>query len=444
MLKKQPLFANGKRVHFVGIGGAGMFPMASILAQKGCVVTGSDLEASINTETLKAVYQTSISYGPHDVKNINRLRPPEVIIHTSAAKLDNPEILAGYEHGSLIVRRGEALADLLRDYERVVAVSGSHGKTTITSMIAHLFRQTLPSAGFLVGGKVNGWKIPANCGNGDIFVTEADESDGSHTSLFPYLGVIPNIEDDHAWSTGGKAQLYANFQKFAQQSQKLIYIISETTEKLLAFHSNAKGYTAQELLDPSFFKVLTQEDFKMWPDFQILNAALALLVMDDLGVSREDTEKHILTFPGAMRRMVVHAKREDAVLIEDYAHHPTELKVFLDGLRKIYPEWRIQVVFQPHRYARLQRYIDEFAELLSGVDQVFVTPVFAAWVEQGDVNSALLTQKIGSHAKFIDSNDWKSIAEHINPFISHEKGVVTAVVGAGDIDRVLPFLKVLY
>lgn len=419
-----------------------MFPLAAIMIQKGHTVTGSDLIASKNTQILVEKFKIKVIYGEHCAQNINHLHRPDIVIYSSAVKPDNPEFVCAQNLGCRMLRRGEALAALTTAYQNLVAISGSHGKTTITAMLAYIFRSIVPAAGFLVGGKVTGWQVPSNAGDGDIFVTEADESDGSHTALHPFLSVIPNIEDDHAWSVGGVEQLYANFSQLAQQSQNVIYVRSSTTDALLQLYPHTVGYTQKQLLESvSDFSLKIQHS---WPDFMLLNAALVLLVVQKLGLDRTAARNVLESFPGAARRMVLHAQREDAVLMEDYAHHPTELKAFLDGLRKIYPQWRIQVIFQPHRYARLKRYIDSFAELLREVDAVWVTPVFAAWVDKDSVDSATLVERIGPTAIYLDSNDWEAMACQIDLFPLHDKGVVTAVVGAGDIDQILPYLKKMY
>lgn len=431
-------------VHFIGIGGAGMFPLAAVFAQRGCKVTGSDLTDSVNAEILRSTLDIPISIGQHLAKNFPKDPVPALVIHTSAVAADNPELECARQCGCPILRRGDALAFLLSDYQRVAAVSGSHGKTTITAMIGHILRQCAPAAGFIVGGKVNGWKIPSNAGNGDIFVTEADESDGSHIALHPFLGIVPNVEDDHAWSVGGNEQLIQNFKTFAAQSQHLIYIDSPAASLYFADHPHAVALSFKSISTPAFFVPAVQKKLENWADYQLANGALAVLTAERLGILRADADRALATFPGAARRMTVHFGGVSAALIEDYAHHPTELAAFLGALKKLYPGWRTQIIFQPHRYARLKRYIDEFASLLRTVDQVIVTPVFAAWVEKEGVDSAELARRIGSNAVPVNDSNWAEIAEMVNPIHPDEIGTVTAVVGAGDIDKLLPFLKVKF
>lgn len=440
----ESLFTSGTAVHFIGIGGAGMFPLAAILVQRGCIVTGSDLTESSNVNILRETLNIPIEIGEHTGKAFPKNLRPQVVIHTSAAKFDNPELELARNNNCIILRRGEALGRFAKECQRTVAVSGSHGKTTITAMISHILRKIHPASGFLVGGKVNGWKIPSNGGDGDIFVTEADESDGSHTALFPILGVIPNIEDDHAWSVGGTEQLLENFRIFGENCHEILTIASPATRSIFANHPRVSFCQKEALSIPAFFSTLSSDALREWADFQLCNAALAVLTAEKLGMPRGEAEMAVSSFPGAARRMVRHAELANAVLIEDYAHHPTELAALLGALRKLYPCWRLQVVFQPHRYARLKRYIDEFAELLRGVDQVIVTPVFAAWVETDGIDSAELAKRIGPNAVAVPENNWAAIAEQIIPSLSGGKGVVTAVVGAGDIDQLLPYLKVKY
>ncbi len=416
----------GGNVHFVGCAGVGTFPLAQILKENGFSVSGSDLlplpEAGFPVFT------------GHDAAQLPEESLPLLLIHSSAAGADNPEILAAKEReNALVIRRGTALAALTSLYRRVVSVSGSHGKTSVSGMLAYLF-SAVCEPGFLVGGYLTGWgKKNGSAGQGnDLFFTEVDESDGTHAEMASWLGIVTNVEDDHSWSVGGTEQLYRNFRTYAMKAERLLYVGSETADRLFADHPSARR------IDPEnpgeYLADFDPEALKMWGPYQRLNAVTVLLAAEEIGLERKRAAAILSRFPGVERRMSVRVKN---LLIEDYAHHPTELRASLAALREVYPGRRLTVVFQPHRYARLERYFTEFAEVLRSADQVFITPVFAAWTASGKYDSSQLAEAVGSHAEAVSGN-WESIAEKV--FASYRTGDLIAVIGAGDLKDVIPYL----
>lgn len=411
-----------RNFHLVGIGGAGMAPLGAILLESGCRVTGSDREANEKTAALAAA-GAAIAVG-HAADQL----PPdaEMLLYSSAIPADNPERAAAAAAGIPQLRRGEFLALLARRYRRTVAVSGSHGKTSITALLVHILLAAGRRPGYLIGGSVPGL-APGRAGDGDIFVTEADESDGSHTAIAAAVGIIPNLDDDHAWSVGGEAQLRENFRTFARQAERLICYAPGIPPGAFDDHPNALMLDAAAIDAPGL-------DFLS--GFQRRNAALSLAAAASLGVDRAAAIAALRTFPGVKRRFTLHCDTPELVIIEDYAHHPVELENAIDLLKSRYPDRHLRAVFQPHRHARLQKYLDRFAAQLRRADSCLITPVFAAWSESSPISGADLAVAIGPAARYLDT-PWPQIAAAA---LAPPRPILLAILGAGDLDQILPHL----
>ena len=419
-----PPLSSFRSVHIIGCCGAGCAPLARILLEKGFRVSGSDLLDNAAAATLRG-HGAHIAPAGHRVENL----PPEndglLVVRTSAAGPENPEVAEAIRRGLPVLRRGEALAVVADSYTRPVAVSGSHGKTSVSAMLAWLLRELGANPGYMIGGAVTGWESAGAAGDGDLFVTEADESDGTHAFLHPHLGIVTNVEDDHAWSLGGFEALEHNFRTFAAQSQTLLYCASEETDRLFKSHPHA---IRLELAD------LPEDFLPGFGHFQRLDGMIAVKAAALLGFDPAEAERTLRRFPGVERRLSV--RHNGAVtVIEDYAHHPTELCESIRSLRELYPGRRLVVIFQPHRYARLERYFDEFAVELRKADRVFVTPVFAAWTGNGKYTSDDLAKAVGGVAL---TGAWDEMGARVG--FELKKGDVAAIVGAGDLPKVLPSL----
>ena len=412
------------RIHFVGIGGAGMAPLAEIVLTRGARVSGSDHELNAKTAHLAELGATV--HAGHAAKFL----PPdaELLVYSSAVPPENPERARAAELGVPQLRRGEFLAKLAAEYRRPVAISGSHGKTSVSAMIAHILVHTGKKPGFLIGAAVNG-SPSASAGEGDdLFVMEVDESDGTHTFVHPFLGVVPNVEDDHSWSVGGEAQLFENFRRFAFQSKHLVYCAGTHADELFADHPAAKRLERPE---PGCFG-------GRWIGFQAWNANLAIHAAMRLGIDGAAAEAALDSFPGVARRMTAHFRSDRLTVIEDYAHHPTELASSIETLRLSYPGHHLRIVFQPHRYARLHKYLPLLAAELAKADSAIVTPVFAAWCEAGPSGGGDLAAAAGPNARYLDA-DWPEIARTALDY-TEERPLLLAVIGAGDIEHLFEFL----
>lgn len=421
-----------RRVHLIGCAGVGTLPLAYILLKNKFRVSGSDL---LETDTLDALRTAGaeIHSGGHRAENIPAGDGRDLlVIHSSAVTADNPELIEARRVGATVIRRGEALAAMTGLYKRVVSVSGSHGKTSVSAMLAWLFQEAGLTPGYLVGGFISSYgDRNGTAGEGaDLFITEVDESDGTHTAMHSHLGIVTNVEDDHAWSVGGADQLFANFKQYAFQAQHLIYVGSPKTDELFAEHPSAirldPDVTASA--DLAFFE---PEALRSWGTFQKLNALTALAAAVQLGLEKDLAAQILSRFPGVERRMSKRFENDDFVLMEDYAHHPTELRASIRAFREIFPQRRLVIFFQPHRYARLERYFDEFAAELKQADRVYITPVFAAWTASGKYDSADLAAAVGAEKAKSVTGDWVSIAASVKDDL--QSGDLIAIVGAGDL-----------
>ncbi len=427
------------QIHCVGIAGVGTLPLAQIFLENGFRVSGSDLLSTPGTEALQAAGATV--YKGHSADNLPSPEKELLLIHTSAATPDNPELAAAsVRSNAVLLRRGNALALLSTLYRRVVSVSGSHGKTSVSALLAYLFREAGLQPGYLVGGFLtgeNGCNGEAGQGN-DLFVTEVDESDGTHTAMYSHIGIVTNVEDDHAWSVGGAEQLFANFQQYARQAEKLIYVGSPRTDVLFADHPDAWRLDPDLSAHQTDLALFDPETLSCWGSWQKLNAVTALAAAKAIGLDPARAAAILSRFPGVERRMSLRFKNEIFTIMEDYAHHPTELRASLSAFREIFPARRLVVLFQPHRYARLERYFTEFAEVLTLADRVFVTPVFAAWTASGRYSSADLAAAVGAKASAV-TGSWEEIAQRIAGDL--QAGDLIAVIGAGDLKDVIDPLK---
>lgn len=424
-------------LHFIGIAGAGMAPLARIALELGFPVSGSDLLDHARCHLLRGL--GAVIIVGHAAENL----PPDaaIVIYSSAAQADNPELQEAHRRGLPCFRRGEFLSILARRYRRTAAVAGAHGKSSVTALLSWILRRSGVPAGYMIGAELNDAMPSSAAGDGDIFVTEADESDGTFALLQGELAVIPNIDDDHAWTPEARAELLARFAAFAGRFRRVIAGRDELTRRVLAPFPHAAPVP----------QTIWEEVLAALPAFMLgferSNGALAVLAAEHLGVARSEALRSLADFPGVSRRMTVRATSPDGgiVLAEDYAHHPAELEA---SFRVIGERWRGRrqlVIFQPHRFQRLERYFDRFVRILAAVPgRVFLPPVFAAWSERSACDSAKLAAAVnraGGRAEAVTAN-WAELAETVFRAAESEKGrTVIAVVGAGDLNAVLPFLR---
>ena len=404
-------------VHFIGCAGAGTHPLASIFIELGFPCSGSDL--------LPAEIEGMRVFQGHAAENLPKGDFPLLLVHTSAAAPDNPELVEAERRGAAVMRRGEALAHLGTLFEHSIAVAGSHGKTSVSAMTAHTLTELGLDPGFLIGGNVSGWTTSGRAGNGKLFVTEVDESDSTNALFHASTAVVTNIEDDHSWSVGGTDALFGSFVTFGKNAEHLIFVEGENTDRLLAPLSVSSERIPRTL--PSW-------DFPAhWGGFQKLNAVTAFAaVRSAVDCSDDEIRAALFRFPGVERRMSLRFDNGTFRIVEDYAHHPTEIKATLTAAQK-YPHRQIWCVFQPHTYTRTKAFFHEFADALSLADKIVLADIYAAReTDPGDIHSRdiqkLLLEK-GKEAYYFPS------FEEIEKFLREKciNGDLLITMGAGDV-----------
>jgi len=337
-----------RRLHFVGIGGAGMSGLALVCAELGASVTGSDRSDSSYMERLRSAGLDPIV--GHDAVNVPE--GAEIVVSTAIGP-DNPELTLARERGVEPIHRGALLAELCAE-KRLIAVAGTHGKTTTTAMLAWALRALGADPAFFVGGEVpglgpDGTTANAGWGTGEWVVAEADESDASFLALEPEVAVVTNVEMDHHSRWGSEAELRAAFAEFT---------------------AKARGVAHPEDLDLDVALAVPGRH-------NLLNARTAIAAAELAGFDRDAVAKALADFPGVHRRLELKGERSGARIYDDYAHHPTEVRAALSALREIAPA-RLLAIFQPHLYSRTKAFAEQFGAALALADEVAVLDVYPA------------------------------------------------------------------
>jgi len=418
-----------RRLHFIGIGGAGMSGLALVCAELGATVTGSDRADSSYMERLRdAGLEPAIG---HDAANLPD--GAEVVVSTAIAD-DNPELALARERGIAILHRGELLAELCAE-KRLIAVAGTHGKTTTTAMIAWALRATGADPGFFVGGEVpglgsdDGAATVSGWGGGEWVVAEADESDASFLRLKPEVAVITNVEMDHHARWGSTAELRGAFARFIAPAAGVAApgdgSIADLTvgKPVSGFGASSPGPPELSLATPGHHN--------------LLNARAALAGIELMGLNVDAAATALAGFPGVLRRLEFKGTRNGARIFDDYAHHPTELRAALEALRELLPE-RLIVAFQPHLYSRTKALAEEFGAALALADEVAVLEVYPAREEPvGELAGVSGLQVAQAAAERMGGRPvwWLPTAERAREALAPRlaPGQVFATIGAGDI-----------
>jgi UDP-N-acetylmuramate--alanine ligase len=451
-----------KHIHFVGIGGSGMSGIAEVLANLGFVISGSDLTANTATQRLSE-QGVKVMLG-HAAENLLGV---DAIVVSSAVRRDNPEVIAARTKRIPIVPRAVMLAELMR-LKRGIAIAGTHGKTTTTSLVASLLAEGGLDPTFVIGGRLNSAGANAKLGQGEFIVVEADESDASFLNLMPVMAVITNIDADHMETYGHDfAKLRQAFVEFTQRlpfyGTAVVCIDDATVREIVPFISkplttygfreeaNVRAVDARADGGRMRFQVLRQNGVKLPPlditlnapgMHNVLNALAAIAVATELGVDDTAICTALAHFTGVGRRFQRHGEVSARnggtfTLVDDYGHHPAEMAATLEAARGAFPGRRIVLAFQPHRYTRTRDVFEDFVKVLSGTDVAIVSEVYAAGeapIVAADGRSLVRAIRVAGKVEPVFVEEISDMPETILG-LAHD-GDVVITMGAGSIGAV--------
>lgn len=445
----KPLF-----IHFIGIGGISMSGLADILLKKGFKVSGSDRQESALTKHLEQE-GALIFYGQ---KSENISKEMDLVVYTAAIHPDNPEYASALALGIPLLTRAQLLGQLMQNYKSAIAVAGTHGKTTTTSMLAHILLAADTDPTISVGGILPAISGNIRVGAENYFLTEACEYTNSFLSFHPTLNIILNVEEDHMDFFKDINDIRNSFKKFAQELPDTGNLVINADIDHMEFFTEALScpvtsysvhgtadYTASdisynEFAIPSFtvnYKGNTLGHFSLSVpgEHNISNALAAIAAARILGIDLPHISNGLSSFSGTDRRFQYKGKIKDATLIDDYAHHPTEIRATLTTART-YPHRKLWCIFQPHTYTRTYAFMDDFASALSLADEVILADIYAAREQNTlGISSADLAEKInrcGTPASYFSSFD--AIEDYVQSKLS--PGDLLLTMGAGNVNEI--------
>lgn len=451
-----PRMGRVKHIHFVGIGGAGMCGIAEMLHNEGYIISGSDLSES---NVVKQLINLGITvYVGHNAANIDAA---DVVVQSTAIKNDNPEIVAAKKKNIPILPRAAMLAELMR-FRQGIAIAGTHGKTTTTSIVAHLLTEGGLDPSYVVGGKVNSSGKNAKLGKSAYCVVEADESDASFLFLKPMMAVVTNIDKDHMDTYQGNVQKLRNtFIEFLHHlpfyglavlcidDHEIKSIITEIQRPINTYgFSSEANFRAMNWSQNGIVSTFTvkrpkpHQDLNIrlnWPGkHNVLNSLAAIAIATELGVSDDDIVAGLASFAGVGRRFQMLGERAftsgKAMIIDDYGHHPQEIKATIEAFRAAWPTRRLIHVFQPHRYTRTRDLFSDFVEVLKMSDELLLLDIYPAGEQpiEGIVSQNLVT-KINSQNNNASLICEKSLLNKLNNLV--KDGDVILLQGAGSVGQ---------
>jgi UDP-N-acetylmuramate--alanine ligase len=443
------ILKNSQHIFFTGIGGIGMSGIAEILIDKGYRVSGSDRQLSDITDYLEK--KGAVIYKGHAAENLSDV---DLLVYTSAVKKDNPERQEALRRGIPEIRRAEMLAQLMEG-KKNVAIAGTHGKTTTTALSAHLAIEGGLDPTVVIGGRLKNLKTNARIGNGLVFITEADEYDRSFLALSPHIAVITNIDADHLDIYQNLQDIRETFISFANRGSKdgvviccvddpgVKEIIPEISKSVLSY--GFSDYAMFRAINEKFtsagttFEIHTakgllgQLAIPLGGKHNILNTMASLICALQLGLSFESIKTALTGFEGVDRRFEIKGLVHDIMIVDDYAHHPTEIAATLASARSGWNR-RLVVLFQPHLFSRTRDFFREFVSALAAADLVFLAPVYPAREEPlPGISSAIIIDEAKQQGfdQFQYISDMKQIGDQVCAHLQAQDMFIT--MGAGDI-----------
>ena len=432
----------GSHVHLVGIGGVSMRPLGLVLKGMGMKVTGSDMSASEGTRELEAK-GIPVTIG-HNAENI---QGADCIIRTAAAHNDNPEIAAARASGIPVFERAQAWGEIMRSYKNAVCVSGTHGKTTTTSMLTHILMEADLDPTVMIGGYLPLLHASHRVGHGDTILLESCEYCDSFLNFFPTLALVLNVEEDHLDYFKDLADIQKSFHKFAEMATFGVVANGDDPHTVQALEGidyvtfglgeGNRIHAANMCPDWQHFDVLCDGEFYCHLDMGVLgrhnamNALAASAAAWMMGIPGQAVSRGLVSFHGAGRRMEFKGKFHGADVYDDYAHHPDEVAATISAVRNAMPGRRLVLAFQPHTYSRTSALFDDFVRELSRADVLVLAEIYAARERNTiGISSADVAEKIPG-AVFCET--LPEVTEYLRQNV--REGDVVLTMGAGDIFR---------
>ena len=432
-------------VHFVGIGGISMSGIAKVLINNGVKVSGSDRSDSKIVSELRDMGATV--YIGHNEENITN---QDLVVHTAAVKSDNPELIAANRKGIQVVDRATILGWIMKDYKNAISVAGTHGKTTSTSMMAYILINAMVDPTVMVGGELDILGGNFRMGKSEYFVTESCEYCRSFLKFFPRYAMILNVEEDHLDYYKDIDDIIDAFSDFAAKvpqdgfvivpnnNSNALKSVQKAQGKVVTFGTENADFTAQNISFneygyPSFDiahngEIITSVELNVPGLHNVINGVACAACAYCMGIDARYIKKGLEAFTGTKRRFEKKGYVNDALVIDDYAHHPTEIGVTLDAVSKINHN-KLWCIFQPHTYTRTYTLFDEFVSVLSKVENLIIADIYAAREKDtGLVSAQQLADKIPG-AKFMA--DFGEIEKFIRS--NAQKGDIVMTIGAGNV-----------
>lgn len=452
------MFVDIKPVHFVGIGGAGMYPLAEVLAANGYNVTGSDSLDTAETKRLNAIgVKVQVGHEPDLIKNAG------LVIYTAAVSEDNPEMMYAKNSGIRTIKRAKALGDMMKS-RFSIGIAGTHGKTTTTAITGTLIRDAGFDPTVIVGGTMVENRSNAIIGKGDVLITEADEYDRSFLQMQPAIAVVTNIEEDHLNIYSDINDLKETFLRFIKKVPFYGTVVAcadeaNVLEVIKKSNRNVVTYGTDKIADYVIENVasigvrstfdlyhkdekISKFEIGMTGLHNIRNATAGIVTSLEIGIELDKIKESLNNFKGIQRRFEVVGEVNDVTIVNDYAHHPTEIKSTIEAARTMGFK-RLIAVFQPHLFSRTEDFLEDFALELSKADKSFVLPIYKAREEFTDRVSGkditnIIEQKYNCKTEYIPEK-----SEMINRLKENlEQGDILLLLGAGDIwEEAAPLMK---
>ncbi|MFK5879658.1 MAG: UDP-N-acetylmuramate--L-alanine ligase [Flavobacteriaceae bacterium] len=429
-------------IYFIGIGGIGMSALARFFAVNGKNVAGFD---RVTSEITNSLEKLGIEIHTDDSVDmiLTEFKDPSktLVVYTPAIPENHQELSYFNSNGFTVLKRSEVLGLITKD-TFCLAVAGTHGKTTTSTILGHILKESGVDATSFLGGISENYNSNLILGGDEISVVEADEYDRSFLRLSPNIACVTSMDADHLDIYGGADTLQDSFKEFADKVtdtmivckglplQGLTYAVNSTADYYANNIKIKNGVYIFDVMTPT--EIITNVEFNLPGKHNVLNAVAALAMANNFGVPLQDIAKALLTFKGVQRRFSYRIKTDDLVLIDDYAHHPTEINAVYESVKEMYPDKKVLAVFQPHLFSRTKDFVDDFAKSLAQFDALILLDIYPAREKPIDgITSKWLFDKINMESKKLSSK------EGLIDTIKSENAAIIVMMGAGDIGELV-------